>query len=248
MAAIPKKVEDRIKSQLRKFQKLLTEAQSKDINESDTVTLLVDILSDVCGWDKYTDVTSEYAVRNTYCDIAVKYDDSPVMLIEAKAVGIALKSNHMTQAVHYASDSGIEWVVLTNGLQWQVYKIVFTKPVKHELFCEFNFLEISSRNKSGLNSLYILSKEGVPKRAIKNLYEESQATNKYMMASILLSDQILDDIRREIRRMNRNIKIESEAIGRILKEEVLKREVTEGESFAEAQRKVRRAAKQRATG
>ena len=63
MFRIPKKVEERFKVQGRKYQKILQEALKRDLNESDTVTLIIDILADVFGWDKYLDLTCEKAIR-----------------------------------------------------------------------------------------------------------------------------------------------------------------------------------------
>ena len=47
-----KKTEDRIKSALPKFQKILSVAKDRDLNESDTVSIISDILADVFGYDK----------------------------------------------------------------------------------------------------------------------------------------------------------------------------------------------------
>ena len=47
MATIPKRVIDRLISETRKFQKILQTAKDRDINESDTVTIITDILSNL---------------------------------------------------------------------------------------------------------------------------------------------------------------------------------------------------------
>jgi len=70
MANIPKKAEERIKAGIKTFAKVIEAAKARDVNESDTVTIITDMLSTICGYDKYTEITSEYAIRGTYCDLA----------------------------------------------------------------------------------------------------------------------------------------------------------------------------------
>jgi hypothetical protein len=66
MARVPKKVVDRFTKGVRKFQGVLRNAKDRDINEADTVTIVTDILESVFGYDKYAEITSEYAIRGTY--------------------------------------------------------------------------------------------------------------------------------------------------------------------------------------
>ena len=104
MATIPKKVTERVVSGIKKYQPLLASAKSRDVGEADTVTLIKDMLSDIFGYDKYAEVTSEFSIRGTYCDLAVKLDNRLAILIEAKAIGIELKEQHTKQAIDYAAN------------------------------------------------------------------------------------------------------------------------------------------------
>ena len=59
MITVPAKVKDRIAAGLKRYQPILIKARDKDINESDTVTILMDVLADILGYDKYTEITTE---------------------------------------------------------------------------------------------------------------------------------------------------------------------------------------------
>jgi len=100
-------------------------AKDRDINESDTVVIITDMLSNVFGFDKYAEITSELAIRGTFCDLAIKVDGNVKYLIEVKANGLDLKESHLRQAVGYGAQHGIQWVVLTNGIVWELYKFAF---------------------------------------------------------------------------------------------------------------------------
>ena len=146
MASIPQRVLDRFKETIPRFQKILTAAKNRDINEADTVTIVSDILVYVFGFDKYVELTGEYVIRNTYCDLAVKLGDKVQYLVEVKVIGTDLKEGHLKQAIDYGANEGIQWVVLTNGVIWDVYRIIFEQPVGREKICSINLLEMAPRS------------------------------------------------------------------------------------------------------
>jgi len=242
MASIPKNAEKRIKAGIKKYKNVLKKAKNRDVNESDTVTILTDILADICGYDKYSEITREYAIRNTYCDLAVKIDDKPVFLIEVKAIGIDLNSNHLRQALQYASTEGIDWAILTNGDHWQAHRVIFEKPVKTEVAFDFSLIETRSLTEL-LNTFFLLSKEGVKKSAIDIFHEEAQLTNRYMIAATLLSEPVLNVVRRQLRSLSNKVKISIEDIQHTIEAQVLKREVTEGDEANKAKKRLITAAR-----
>lgn len=242
MAAVPKRVAERIQSTLKPFQGILAAQKARDVSEADTVTVVKDMLGDLFGYDKYAEVTSEHSIRGTYCDLAIKLDGKLVLLIEVKAIGIELKDGHVKQAVDYASNQGCEWVVLTNGVEWRLYHVLFKKPIdKVEVAC-INALTASVRNEADLERLYIISREGFTKNAVAEYRDRKEATSRFMLAAVLLhSDSVQSAIRREIRRVS-EIMVDPEAIDKMLRDEVLKRETIEGDQADAAARRVNRSA------
>ena len=69
---VSKRFVDRAKPALCRYQKILESARRRDVNESDTSVIVSDILTDVLGYDKYEEVTTELSVRSTFCDLAIK--------------------------------------------------------------------------------------------------------------------------------------------------------------------------------
>ena len=87
MLKIPKKVSDRFAEHLKNFQTIAVSHKSRDVSEADTVTLVKDMLAYMFGYDKYTELTSEFQIKGTFCDLAVKLGDRIRFLIEVKAAG-----------------------------------------------------------------------------------------------------------------------------------------------------------------
>ncbi|HSP15333.1 MAG TPA: type I restriction enzyme HsdR N-terminal domain-containing protein [Thermoanaerobaculia bacterium] len=239
---IPGKVAERLSSGLKRYQPVLESAKARDVNESDTSMIVTDIVADVFGYDKYHEITRELCIRGTFCDLATKIDSKIRMIIEVKAVGIALKDQHTKQAVDYAANEGIEWVAVTNGPEWKVYRVVFGKPIDQELVLDIDLLALNPRKDDDIESLYLLTRESIVKSALDAYHDHLQATSRFFLAAAILSDPVLDVIRRELRRLSPDVKITSDELKDTLTAQVLKREVIEGEKADQAKRKLARAA------
>jgi predicted type IV restriction endonuclease len=238
---IPSRIADRLAAGLKRFQPILAAAKSRDVNESDTSMIITDVLAEIFGYDKYSEVTRELTIRGTHCDLATRIDGKYQMLIEVKAVGIDLRDGHAKQAVDYAANQGVEWVALTNGVIWKVFRVIFAKPIETELVLEFDFLSLSSKSSAQLENLYLLTRESMVKSGLYAYHDHLQATNKFYLAAIVLSDPVIDTIRRELRRVS-DVKVEAEELRTLLKEEVMKREVLDGEKADAAHKKVTKSA------
>lgn len=242
MANVPTRVADRIAAGIKRFQPILASAKTRDVGESDTVTIIVDMLAEVFGYDKYSEITSEYAIRGTYCDLAIKIDSVLQSLIEVKAIGLELKEQFVKQAVDYAANQGIDWVLLTNGIIWRVYKLTFAKPIDFELVVEINFSELNPKNAKDIESLYLFAKEGWLKSVLGEYHSQKQALSRFFLGAMVLTNPVLEVIRRELRRVSPDVRIETEEIRSVLSAEVLKREVMDGEKAEEARKRIAKAA------
>ena len=243
MARLPKRAAERVALGLKRFQPILSAARSRDVNESDTGLIVTDVLQEVFGYDKYSEITSEYQIRSSFCDLAIKLDGQLALLIEVKAVGSALKDQHVKQAVDYAANQGTDWVVLTNGLTWQVYRVTFGKPVQNELVLAFDLLDLNSRSSSDVETLGLLAKEGWQKARLGEYHSRRQALSRFVLGALVVSAPVLGAIRREVRRMTPDVRITIEEIEATLRDDVLKRDVLEGENANAARKRVLRAAR-----
>jgi len=238
MAAISNKVKDRLVAGIKKYQPILAAAKTRDVNESDTVTIIKDLLADVFGYEKYSEITSEFAIRGTVVDLAIGLDGAFQMLIEVKAIGLELKDAHTKQAVDYAANQGLEWVALTNGDNWHVYKVTFGQPIGQELVFEFDFLGLNAKSTDDIETLYLLTKEGFGKSVLGEYHAQRQALSRYFIGAMLLTEPVLDVIRRELQRISPDVKIDIHQISKVLAQEVVKREVLEGDKADEARRRI----------
>ncbi|WP_181158166.1 type I restriction enzyme HsdR N-terminal domain-containing protein [Microbacterium sp. MYb64] len=192
---------DAIKTALRRFQRPLSDLVDRDANEGDTRLLVTDFLCDALGYDKYEDLTTEFAVRGEFADYGVRIDKQLVAFIEVKRVAQKLNARHLRQVETYAVKEGLEWVILTNGQIWQAYHISAGtgQQVSTTLALEVDLLGDESPSKKTA-TLFHLHRSALKRNTIDELWKRQTATAPAALASVLTADTVLDAIRKEIRR------------------------------------------------
>ncbi len=239
MLKIPKKVIERF-SNIKMFQQVATAHKARDVSEADTVTLVKDMLSGVFGFDKYGELTSEQQIRGTFCDLAVKIDGNIRYLIEVKAAAVDLNDTHLRQAINYGANQGIEWVVLTNSIDWRLYRIKFGQPITHDLVSSVNIFELNLKNEDHQNKLFLLCREGLTSDAMSNFHNRAQLFNQYTVAQVVMSPAIISALRRELKKLYPELKVDENQLGDLVTNEVLKRDVVDSENAKEAAQKTKR--------
>lgn len=155
-------------------------------------------------------------------------------MVEAKAINTTLKDAHAKQAKDYGLNSGVEWILLTNGEIWQLYKIIFKQPVEEELVTTFNLLELNPKKEEDKQKLFYLCKEAIVKAEINTLYAEKQALNKFIIGQLLFKKEVLNCIRRDLKKIFPDTNIASDVICELLKTEIIRREIMESEDAKNA--------------
>ncbi|KUK83062.1 MULTISPECIES: DUF5655 domain-containing protein [Petrotoga] len=95
------------------------------LKEYPTRTIFIDQLLEALGWDirDPDEVELEYStIDGKSVDYAAKINRRLVLFIEAKALNDPLTDvKAITQVVGYAANAGVEWCILTNGINYKVY-------------------------------------------------------------------------------------------------------------------------------
>ena len=242
---ISKRYLDRAKKSLRKYHRLVTDARSRDINESDTAVIVTDFLCEVLGYDKYQDMTTEFAVRGSYCDLAIKVDGKVSYLLEIKSVGTELKENHVRQAVDYGAKEGCDWVLLTNSAEWQAYRIKYEQPIDYELALSISLLDKNLKLGAIAQHFYLISAEGSAAGDIDKYWRQKEATSRYVVAQLLLDDLVTGVLRRQLRRLSPDVKVTKADLAQLLANELIKRDALEGDKAEAARSVIRRLARKR---
>ncbi len=199
MAVYQDKAKERIQKGLRKFSGIVVKTAQQKANESDTRVVVHAILSELLGWDHFEDITGEHRIRGAYADFTIKRDRGLFAIIEVKAASLDLNEKHLYQAVSYAANEGVEWVVLTNADQWRCYRVLFNKPVDKDLVFSVRVSDGEMKPKAKAELLYLLSAEAQRKNELAEYYERQAAMSGSNLAAALLSDRVVAALRAEVR-------------------------------------------------
>jgi len=224
-AALPKwesVARERMKGAIKKFSKPLSDLFARDANEGDTRLLVTDMLCEGFGLDKYTELTTEYRVKGEFADYGIRLDKELIAFLEVKRVTTKLAAKHLRQVETYAVNEGVEWVILTSGVVWQVYHITGGLPIVVDLALDVDlFGEETMVQKA--NQLYYLTKESLKRRQIDTLWQAKRATSPKSLAKVLRSDAVVTAMRKELKRTTGQSVTDLEIV-RLLNETVLRPE------------------------
>ncbi len=198
-------VDKAIQAQLQRFANAFRDARDRGANEADTVMFVIKFFEEVLGYDSLKgEISKELAIKDRYCDLALKLDGTVRVLVECKAASIrALQEKHIEQAENYASRAGLRWVVLTNGVAWRLYHLSFaeTEGIAHDLAFEANLVDETPTNAEALwDKLALLSRESVLEDRLDAYWSQKKALSPAAVVRVLFTEDVLTVIRRELNR------------------------------------------------
>ncbi len=173
-------------------------------------------------------------VASHYVDLAIKIRGDVKMLIEVKAITSKLRDVHVSQAVNYAANEGINTAILTNLDEWRVYYVSLDEgKVNAETVFEFSLL--SDKPKDILPYLKLISREGLTKGHLNKFMIEATSVTDRNLLLAMLSEPVLKAITKELKnitghKVNKDtlkraiINLFSEDIYKLVQKELARRE------------------------
>lgn len=191
---------ERVKAAIKHFNKALRDLAERDANEADTRLVVTDFLCDALGFNKYAELSTEYRVRSDFADYAIRIDNDVLAFVEVKRINTKLGVKHLRQVQSYAVNEGVEWIVLTNGAQWQVYHLTGGLPIITEMAVEVDLLgDATPQHKA--DSIFCITRESLKRGRLSDLWQAKHATSPKSLASVLLSPTVVQAVRKELRHM-----------------------------------------------
>jgi predicted type IV restriction endonuclease len=208
-SGIPKwetNAKSRISVALKKLTKPTLLMKEKDALEADTRHLVTDILVDALGYDKYENLTAEFAVKGDFADYGIRIDKQLQAFIEVKRVSQKLSASHLRQVESYALKEGVQWAILTNAQVWQAYHVTPVKGQQSEvtLIFEVDILDETLKPSAKADLLFLISKEGLSKGRLSDYLSAQNAVSPKTLKPIFLSDDVLAAVKKEIKKKTKH--------------------------------------------
>ncbi len=209
---------DAISEEVDRVLPLLMDSLEKKDNESDTRLLIDSMIQHVLGYD-IADIKTEQKIEGKRADYVLSVDNKDVIVVEAKRIGMNLKDNQIYQATAYGAYSGIKWVVLTNAVVWQLYRVSGGEKLENNLIFTINLLDgLDSREAEWF---YLISKDGMSRASLlENLWEKIKVLSEDNVINAILSDDVITKIRTVLVKQTGYKKITNEELKQFMEENI----------------------------
>lgn len=190
--------QQKLLSSLKTYRKEFLDGSIKELDESGTRIMINRFLSDVLGYKQLEEIKTEYMIKGTYADYVIQINKTRHFLVEVKALSFQLSEKHLRQTVNYGANEGIEYALLTNGRNFEFYKIIFAQPISSHLIFSLDLSDAAGL-KNAASLLQHLHRESVVKNSFMPLWNKCEATDPYNIAGIICSATVLKCIKKLIK-------------------------------------------------
>ncbi len=183
---------------LKKYSKKYLHGNLTELDESGTRLMINSFLTDVLGFTPIEEVKTEYMIRGTYADYVIQTKGTQNFLVEVKALSLNLSDKHLRQAINYGANEGIEWALLTNGRNFELYKILFNKPIESRLIFSIDFSDLAQL-KSGIEVLQFLHRDSVTNKGLDMLWNKYTALDPANIAGYLYAPNVINFLKKSLK-------------------------------------------------
>ena len=227
MVKLPSKIKKAIGLQLKQFYPVIQNLKSRGTrtSEDDARIVLNDMLNDVLGYDKYTELRTEQREKAGRLDYVLKLTEGPYAskkdkidcVIEAKAIHQDLTPKYVDQTLTYCLTTNTKYFILTNVRQWHLYKI---KPAQKETRPDAELIhEVDFTQPNNMEALaeefYILSRASYLAGNWERVATLKRATNVNDIFTILLSQKAIKLVTKLLSEIH-GVRIPEELVGEII--------------------------------
>lgn len=189
-----------LEKRLREYRKkYLTKKQNLELDESATRLMVNYFLTGVMGYVELDDIKTEYNIRGEYADYVIQLARKKHFVIEVKSIQLDLNDRHLKQSTSYAANEGIDWILLFNGKQIQLYRVIFAKPISvHKVF-DYDLSDLKTMKEASEHLIY-LTKNAVAKGEMETYWKRFDALTPASLIKTIYTADVIKAIRLKIKK------------------------------------------------
>src|SRR3989344_8683010 len=188
-----------MREKLKRYRSRFLRKEFSGLDESATRIMVNNFLTDILGYAELVDIKTEYRIRGEYADYVIQVGRKKRFVVEVKSISLDLNEKHLRQSLNYAANEGIDWILLLNGRQIELYKVNFSKPIKSTIVLSFDLID-NDDFKIAPEFISYLTKRSVEKNELDNLWKRISALSPVVIAKDLYSEEIVRDLRNCLKR------------------------------------------------
>lgn len=187
-----------LRNKLKDYKRKYLKKEFSALDESATRIMTNNFLTEILGYQELVEIKTEFRIRSEYADYVVQLKRKKHFVVEVKSIGLDLSEKHLRQSLSYAANEGIDWILMLNGREIQLYRVNFGKPVTTTLIYKLDLLNADDFKKCP-ELLWNLTKKAVERNELENFWKRTNALNPENLAKLLYSEEIVKRLRNDLK-------------------------------------------------
>lgn len=187
-----------LKERLKTYKRKYLRKEFSKVDESGTRIMVNSFLTEVLGYKELEEIKTEFRIRGEYADYVVQLKRKKHIVIEVKSIQLDLNDKHLRQSLNYATNEGIDWILLLNGRQVELYRVNFGKPISSTLIYSINLMDTDSFKKCP-EQLWYITKKAIEKGELESFWKRSNALQPEYLAKLTYSEEIIKRLRNDLK-------------------------------------------------
>ncbi|MCA9324829.1 type I restriction enzyme HsdR N-terminal domain-containing protein, partial [Candidatus Saccharibacteria bacterium] len=186
------------KDKLKIYRRKYLRKEFAKLDESATRIMTNSLLTEVFGYKELEEIKTEYRIRSEYADYIIQLKRKKHFVVEVKSIDIDISAKHLRQSLSYAANEGIDWILLMNGRQIELYRVNFGKPISTNLIFKLDLLD-KDDFKMAPEQLWYLTKKAVERNELDDFWKRSNALQPEYLAKLVYSEDVVKRIRNDLK-------------------------------------------------
>lgn len=187
-----------LKEGLKVYKRKYMRKEFSTLDESATRIMTNYFLTEILGYQELEEIKTEYRIRSEYADYVIQLKRKKHFVVEVKSIDLDLNEKHLRQSLGYAANEGIDWILLLNGREIQLYRVNFGKPISTTLIYKLDLLDKDDFKKAP-DLIWYLTKRAVEKGELELFWKRTNALNPVNLAKLLYSEEVVKRLRNDLK-------------------------------------------------
>lgn len=187
-----------LRDKLKNYKRRYLKKEFSSLDESATRIMTNNFLTEILGYQELVEIKTEYRIRSEYADYVIQLKRKKHFVVEVKSIGLDISEKHLRQSLSYAANEGIDWILLLNGREIQLYRVNFGKPVTTTLIYKLDLMNADDFKKCP-EQLWNLTKRAVERGELETFWKRTNALNAENLAKLLYSEEIVRRLRNDLK-------------------------------------------------
>lgn len=183
---------------LKAYKKKYLRKEFNKLNEADTRIMTNSFLTEILGYRELEEIKTEYRIKSEYADYVIQLKRKKHFVVEVKSIELDINEKHLRQSLSYAANEGIDWILLLNGREIQLYRVNFAKPISTTLIFKIDLFSADDFKKAP-ELLWNLTKKSVERKELETFWKRTSALEPVNLAKLLYSEEIVRRLRNDLK-------------------------------------------------